>query len=47
MIKKSFTFILLNTFSNNFEKVIFNTSCHYKGDKINGQTVTLSHSTHH
>ena len=34
MIKKSFTFMaLLNTFSNNFEKVIFNTSCHYKMTK--------------
>ena len=30
MIKKSFTFmVLLNTFSNNFEKVIFHTFCHY------------------
>ena len=27
--------------SNDFEKVIFNTFCHVKKDKINGQTVTL------
>ena len=34
MIKKSFTFMaLLNTFSNNFGNVIFNTSCHYKMTK--------------